>query len=212
MPEGAVSGTIESNLALSAASGAGFVVGGIYEFQPPTLTLNPAATLVITYTNEAAIGVNESQIRMFRWNAAGNNWQLIPNQTADPASNRVSASITQLGTFTLGYDATPPRINILQPVAGSVITNTLPLISALVVDEGVGIDPATVEMKLDGQVVNAEFVVSTGELVYLAQNPLSSGQHTIQISARDVLGNSGTATTTFVIRRETYLYLPLVLR
>jgi hypothetical protein len=200
------------NPALAASSGEGFVVGGIYEFQPYNLTLDPAATLVITYTNEAALGIDESRIGMFRWNPARNNWQPIP-AIADTTNNVFTATITQLGTFALGYDATPPQISVSAPMNGSTITNTLPLISALVVDTGVGIDPATVEMRLDGQVVAATYITGTGELMYMPPAPLSVGQHTVTVSARDVVGNQASATISFSIgSSQRYIYLPLIRR
>jgi hypothetical protein len=197
--------------ALAAASGEGFVVGGIYEFQPYTLTLSPGATLVITYTDEAAAGADESRIGMFRWNPEGNNWQPMA-AISDTAHNVFTATITQLGTFALGYDATPPQISILEPVNGSIITNTLPPISALVVDAGVGIDPATVEMRLDGQVVAATYITSTGGLMYQPATPLAAGQHIVIVKAGDVLGNQASASATFIVQSEWHIYLPLVLR
>jgi|GEM_PF-2171500 len=197
--------------ALAAASGEGFVVGGIYEFQPYTLTLSPGATLVITYTDEAAAGADESRIGMFRWNPEGNNWQPMA-AISDTAHNVFTATITQLGTFALGYDATPPQISILEPVNGSIITNTLPLISALVVDTGVGIDPGTVEMRLDGQVVAATYITSTGGLMYQPATPLAAGQHIVIVKAGDVLGNQASASATFIVQSEWHIYLPLVLR
>ena len=212
VPE-AVSGASALSLrpALAAASGASFVVGGIYEFQPYTLTLSPAATLVITYTDEAAAGVDESRIGMFRWNPEGNNWQPMA-AISDMAHNVFTATITQLGTFALGYDGTPPQIIILEPANGSTISNTLPLIKAMVVDAGVGIDPATVEMRLDGQVVAATYNTGTGELVYLPTALLEAGQHTVQVSAGDVLGHVSLVMATFTVRPEWHIYLPLVLR
>jgi len=204
-------GALSLRPALAAASGEGFVVGGIYEFQPYTLTLSPGATLVITYTDEAAAGVDESRIGMFRWNPEGNNWQPMA-AISDTAHNVFTATITQLGTFALGYDATPPQITILEPMNGSIITNTLPLIRALVADAGVGIDPATVEMRLDGQVVAAAFITGTGELAYLPAAPLAAGPHTVSVKAWDVLGNPASASAAFTVRSEWRIYLPLVLR
>ena len=133
---------------------------------------------------------------MFRWNPEGNNWQPLA-ATADTARNVFSAAITRLGTFALGYDATPPQITILEPINGSVIDNPLPLISALVVDGGVGIDAGMVKMYLDGQRVAATYIAGTGELTYLPAAPLSAGQHTVVVEAGDVLGNQASATASF---------------
>ncbi|MGA9347464.1 MAG: two-component regulator propeller domain-containing protein [Anaerolineae bacterium] len=196
--------------AVTTASGEGFVVGGIYQFQPYTLAMSPAATLVITYTDEAAAGVDESRIGMFRWNLEGSNWQPMAAQI-DLANNMFTASITQLGTFALGYDGTPPEVSILTPADGSVMANPLPLISALVVDTGVGINPATVQMRLDGQVVPAEYITGTGQLLYLPGTPLADGLHTVTVSAADVVGNPASVTTSFQVEIHR-VYLPLVLR
>ena len=45
----------------------------------------------------------------------------------------------------------------------------------MVVDTGVGIDPATVEMRLDGQVVAATYITGTGELMYMPLRCFPSG-------------------------------------
>jgi Tol biopolymer transport system component/N-acetylneuraminic acid mutarotase len=211
VPEATGAGALSLRPELAAASGAGFVVGGIYEFQPYTLTLSPAASLVITYTNEAAAGLNESRIGMFRWDPEGNHWQPMA-AISDTAHNVFTATITQLGTFALGYDSTPPQITFLEPTNGSIISNTLPRISALVVDTGVGIDPRAVVMWLDGQMVAATYITGTGELVYLPTVLLEAGQHTVQVSASDALGNVSSATATFTVRPESHIYLPLMLR
>lgn len=202
--------TLDLSPAGATALGSDFVVGGMYEFQPYTLTVSPAATLVITYTDEAAAGVNESRIGMFRWSLEGNNWQPMAAQ-ADLVNNTFTASIDQLGTFALGYDGTPPQVSILTPADGSVIANPLPLISALVVDTGVGIDPATVQMRLDGQVVTADYITGTGQLLYLPSSPLADGLHAAIVSAADVVGNMASASTSFQVQMYR-IYLPLVLR
>jgi len=124
-PTGITSAALESNPAILAASGEGFVVGGIYELQPNDLTMNPAASLMITYTDAAVAGFDESKIGMFRWNPDQNNWQPLAAQS-DLANNTFTASITQLGTFALGYDDIPPQIVLLAPVNGSTLeTNQL---------------------------------------------------------------------------------------
>ncbi len=211
VPESAAEGgALGLRPGLAAASGEGFVVGGIYEFKPYTLTLSPAATLVITYTEEAA-GVDESRIGMFRWNPEGNNWQPM-EADADTVQNVFTATITQLGTFALGYDATSPEITILEPTHGSTISNTSPLIRALVVDRGVGIDPGSVEMRLDGQVVAAKYITSTGEIVYLPEAPLANGPYTVVVSGADVMGNAASASATFTVQETHRVYLPVVLR
>jgi hypothetical protein len=196
---------------MATALGDSFVVGGIYEFSPYTLTLSPSATLVVTYTDEAAAGVDESNVGMFRWNPDGNNWQSMAT-ISDTLHNAFTATITQLGTFTLGCDDTPPEISILAPPDGSTIGNSLPLISALVVDTGAGVDPSTVGMRLGGQVVMANYITGTGQLLYLPGDPLANGTHTVTVSATDVMGHQGSASAAFTVEVTRCLYLPVILR
>jgi hypothetical protein len=208
-------GALSLRPGMKAASGEGFVVGGIYEFQPQDLTLSQAATLVISYTDEALGTMDESCIGMFSWNSVENNWQPMA-AISDLDNNTFTAAITQLGTFTLGCDPTPPQISILDPLPGSDITNNFPLITALLTDIGVGIDPVTVEIQLDGQSVTASYNAATGELAYLPETSLTLGQHTIDLSAKDVVGNQTDVSAVFTVSSiadDAYkLFLPLVLR
>ncbi|NJN94261.1 MAG: DUF5305 domain-containing protein [Anaerolineales bacterium] len=171
----------------------------------------PPAAPGMPCPDEAVAGKDESHLGMFRWNPDRNNWQLMTAQ-ADLPNNKFTASITQLGTFALGYDGGQPEISILSPTNGSIISNTLPLINALVADTGVGINPTTVEMRLDGQVVSATYNTGTGELTRLPDVPLTEGTHTVTVSAADVVGNVGTATVTFTVQQGSKLYLPIILK
>jgi hypothetical protein len=197
--------------------GAGFAVGGVYAFQPEALVLDPPATLVITYTDAAAGGLDENAIQLFRWNPAGNNWLPLAAQH-DAANNTFTATTSQLGTFTLGYDATPPTIQGLAPAPGAHISNTLPMVSAVIADAGTGVAPASVGVTLDGQAVPAAFVAGTGAVSYWPPVPLAAGAHTLHISAQDVAGNSAAADATFfVVGAGTTpmlpeLWLPMIVR
>jgi len=206
-----VTGRFAPRPAIETASGAGFVVGGIYDFQPYTLTVSPSATLAITYTDAAMAGKDESRIGLFRWTPDTHNWQPIASQ-ADLPHNTVTANVTQLGTYALGYDDVSPRLTILEPVDGAIIVNARPAISAIVTDAGVGVNSTSVVMQLDGQAVGATYVEETGELVFLPTAPLTVGSHTINVSASDVVGNPATVTATFVVREPYRCYLPSVQR
>jgi hypothetical protein len=209
VPTGVTASGLSPSLAI--ASGEDFVVGGIYEFGPASLTISPSATLVITYTDEAAIGVDETKLGIFRWDEEEHNWQLLSAQT-DPAHNIFTATVSQLGTYALGYDGLPPNVSILSPEDGSTITNTLPLISALVTDRGVGINHGRVVMMLDGEIVAHSYITSTGQVSYLPPEPLGSGSHTVEVMAEDVVGNASASSATFTVEVVHHIYLPLVLK
>jgi hypothetical protein len=209
VPTGVTASGLSPSLAI--ASGEDFVVGGIYEFSPASLTISPSATLVITYTDEAAAGVDETKLGLFRWSDEGNNWQLLSAE-ADPPHNIFTATVSQLGTYALGYDGLPPNVSILSPEDGSTITNTLPLISALVTDRGVGINHGRVVMMLDGEIVAHSYITSTGQVSYLPPEPLKSGSHTVEVMAEDVVGNASASSATFTVEVVSRIYLPIVLK
>lgn len=197
--------------AVAATSGDGFAVGGVYEFQPGNLTLTPAASLVISYTDTALGGVSENQLGLFRWQPESNNWQPVTAQ-ADPANNRFTADVMQLGTFAVGYDAVGPEISVVQPVDGSTVANRYPPLQALLLDEGTGMAAETVTMKLDGETVPATYIPTTGELLYLPSKPLANGVHTVRVSGADAAGNVKMVTATFIVDVTEDTYLPLILR
>ena len=79
-------------------------------------------------------------------------------------------------------------------------------------DAGTGIDPATVEMRLNGEVVAADYITGTGQLLYLPEEPPAGGTYSVTVSAADVVGNGGSASATFTVEATYRVYLPVVLR
>lgn len=110
----------------------------------------------------------------------------------------MTTTVSQLGTFTIGYDATPPAITVLQP--GSVVTNThFPLLEALVADTGSGVDPLSVEASLSGVPVTLTYATLTGRLWYTGTAFLPNGSYTYTLAARDTSGNSVVYTGAFMV-------------
>lgn len=50
---------------------------------------------------------------------------------------------------------------------------------------------------MNSQVMAADYITGTGQLVYLPATPLASGTYTVTVSAADVVGNSASVSTTF---------------
>jgi len=120
------------NSRLLSASAETFAIGGVYQFEPYTLTLTPPATLVLTYTQEAVGTANPTQFKLYRWRPEENSWQPL-NAIHDTVARAMTTTIGQLGTFVIGYDNAPPVVTLLQP--GSVVTEThFPQFDALIVD------------------------------------------------------------------------------
>ena len=74
-------------------------------------------------------------------------------------------------------------------------------------DAGTGIDPATVEMRLNGEVVAADYITGTGQLLYLPEEPPAGGTYSVTVSAADVVGNGGSASATFTVEATYRVYL-----
>lgn len=68
-------------------------------------------------------------------------------------------------------------------------------IGARLADEGSGVDPNSVRMRLNGRDVTADARVSPGEITYRAD--LEPGRYTAEIQVRDVAGNSTRKAWTF---------------
>jgi hypothetical protein len=77
-------------------------IGGIYRFQC-TNSFNGTATLAVSYSSGDVAGLNPADLRMYYLPDGTNRWQLVGG-TVNLASNTVSATITNLGT----YAAAPP--------------------------------------------------------------------------------------------------------
>lgn len=102
---------------------------------------------------------------------------------------RVEAQAYFLGIleyFSLGV----PQVEFIEP-EGPVTDNPFPLITVRVVDDrGVGIDPASVKMTIDGARVEPQFDAEETLLRYLPSSRFSNGKHRIRVSVRNLNGNS----------------------
>ncbi len=93
-------------------------IGGIYRFES-TNSFNGTGTLTITYAPAEIVGFDAADLRIYRLPEGASRWQLVGG-TVNTASNTVTATINQLGT----YAAAPPMpTGDLLLVPG---TNTLP--------------------------------------------------------------------------------------
>lgn len=121
-------------------------------------------------------------------------------------------------------DVTPPVITAPQPARGSVINGSPPItISCFLWDEGSGINPSTIAVSLDGQLLEMSTepydkrtaTPKTGvvydpvkrKLEYTTQptvagqkaTPLRNGHHTVKVEVADWKGNIGTLEWSFMV-------------
>ncbi len=98
-------------------------------------------------------------------------------------------------------DTTSPTISNLTPADGSFTNNPTPTISATVSDEegGSGINPSSIQMILDGNLVSHSYDSSTGLVSYTPTTPLLEGLHTVNLSVSDNSGNTASASWSFTV-------------
>jgi hypothetical protein len=103
---------------------------------------------------------------------------------ADRSGNQLPPAVW---TFTVA-DRVPPALGDVRPDDGSSGSDRTPAVSVAVADSGVGLDPATLRLTLDGVAVAA--TLDDGRLVHLPPVPLAFGVHTATATVSDLAGNA----------------------
>jgi len=97
-------------------------------------------------------------------------------------------------------DNTSPSIDNLNPEDGATLTESPDTISAAATDpSGVGVDPDSIVMKVDGATVNATYNSATGIVSYSPPEPLGAGSHTVYLGVSDFAGNNASREWDFTI-------------
>jgi len=105
-------------------------------------------------------------------------------------------------TFTV-KDAVAPVLTDVRPDPGSSSSDRTPAISVAVADAGVGVDPGSIAMSVDGIDVSAKGAFAAGRFSYTPTTPLPIGVHTVVVHAGDTAGNeSAPLSWTFEVRDD----------
>lgn len=100
----------------------------------------------------------------------------------------------------LGFDNQPPLITSVTPGANSRVTRPRPNISATLDDgSGSGIDPSTVEIRVDNRTVTEDAQITATSVSYRPKTALENGQHEVTVIAQDRAGNPVTRNWNFRI-------------
>ena len=166
-----------------------FIVGGGYDLQPYTQTLSSPATMVITYTDAAVNGRDESQFRLYRWQPIDNTWRPM-TATIDPVNNAVTTTINNLGTYAVGFDNQPPVIDEIIPASNESQATYRPQFRITLHDGGSGVDPASLRLKVAGTPVSTTYSPMVGMLWYSPTVPFANGVYTMSIHAADTTGHA----------------------
>ncbi|NML45056.1 hypothetical protein HHL11_14960 [Ramlibacter sp. G-1-2-2] len=96
-----------------------------------------------------------------------------------------------------GRDERPPQIGNLAPGAGQVVPPGPVEVSARLFDQGSGVDPRSVRLRLNGRDVTDDARVNAGEV--RLRTDLRPGRYTAEVVARDNAGNPARATWSFEV-------------
>jgi hypothetical protein len=100
-----------------------------------------------------------------------------------------SEKMIQSGT-TLGFDTQAPVITAVTPDPNTRVGRDRPNISATFDDStGSGVDPASVEVRLDNRNVTRDAQVTSTFVSYRPDTALAGGMHEVMVTARDRAGN-----------------------
>lgn len=113
--------------------------------------------------------------------------------------NNLRFSYTVVVLAEPGDDQQPPAINITNPLAGALISNTTPWLTAVYQDDGSGIDASSFNASIDGTDVTAAFTVTASQAECRLSTPLDIGSHTLTVSINDNNGNTATADAVFQV-------------
>ncbi|HNV70945.1 MAG TPA: hypothetical protein PKO06_14685, partial [Candidatus Ozemobacteraceae bacterium] len=94
-------------------------------------------------------------------------------------------------------DNEPPRISSILPAENVVVGLSRPVISVVTEDEGGGIDPERTSIAVDGATLTPKFDPVAGRVVAFPSQPLSSGQHNVQVQFEDRGGKKVAKTWSF---------------
>jgi hypothetical protein len=98
-------------------------------------------------------------------------------------------------------DTTPPIITNLRPPNGSSINDNTPVIGANFSDDS-GINISSVLLRIDGEEVTTQALVSADGIEYVPTLALSDGSHTIYLEVKDIHGNKANITWTFDVKTQ----------
>ncbi|MBN1423746.1 M23 family metallopeptidase [Candidatus Fermentibacteria bacterium] len=163
-----------------------------YQFSPENAPLKRPVVIGITLPDgsEDIRGVG-----MFRWDHES-GYHFVPS-TRDEVSRAMVGSTDRLGTFVLLHDPEAPEVSLLYGDR-AVINRNKAVIRAQVRDRGSGVDPASVQMHIDGVPVPACPEGITW--IHRATKGLERGEHLIRITAHDRVGNESSAEVRVIAR------------
>jgi hypothetical protein len=177
----------------------GFCVDGIYTLQPENGTLSKPATLTLRYNTEAAGTRDPAKFNIYHYDATLRAWTPIAS-LHDRAAQTLTADVTALGGYCIGYDRVSPEFTLLLPSGTpAVVTTPLPELTVGCTEDGSGLVPSTFVATLDGLPLEAAWSPATQSAVLTVADPLAPGTHSLTVEGADGTGNKGSASFDFEV-------------
>jgi hypothetical protein len=165
------------------------------------------ATITACYNETKVLeaGINESTLRMYRWNETILAWEVIPDSWVDVGENCIWANVTEFSIFTgigkIEIDVVPPMVEITSPEDGAKVSLDV-IIDAVAVDlpEPLASPPAEItSVLIDGIEVSKSVPYIWDTTRYVG------GEHTITVKAVDQPGNIGSDSITVIVESPMWL-------
>jgi len=169
-------------------------VGEVYELFPRDIPFKKSARIELQYPESDSL---PDKLGIYRINSSKPGFS---GNQLNYQNNTISCNVSNLGAFTLIRDIVLPNVSIKRPRNNAVINSSQLSFIAVVDDQLSGIaSERSIIMKLDGEVVIAEYDPEEKTIKYQPDTPLLAGEHTITVSAEDNSENETTVTHKFYI-------------
>lgn len=160
-------------------------IGSMLQLSPRGLPLKNHATLSINYPRSVQ---HPEKLSIYYWDRAGLKWTSLPSPV-NPKTRSVQTRIDTLDLYALLYDNVPPVITSMTPRRGSRISDPMPVLSAIVRDQGMEIDDTKLVFYVDSVASIAEYDPDRDLATLAITQPLTQGAHTFRVVASDYAGN-----------------------
>jgi hypothetical protein len=170
-------------------------VGPACAVHPRDRSFNEPATLWLPVTPE-----QEANPRIGVYRRRGSDTWSYAGRLVREGGGALGARVKRFSTFALLEDLTDPIIWRLRPANGARISQRRPALSAGVRDRGSGIGrEEDIVLTVDGFAVIAEWDPPVETVRYRPPEPLSPGEHRLEVTVTDRAGNRTTRGSRFTI-------------
>jgi fibronectin type 3 domain-containing protein len=155
----------------------------------------------------------KSRLKVIKWLPARSDdepgkWVMVPDVEVDVESKSLIVPATDITTYVIVAERTPPSIFDMKPERGDSVTSFRPKISCRIVDKGTGVAMGAenrIVLSIDGKKIEEKFVtISKGDptdvkVEFTPPKDLTPGAHIVGIRAEDVVENVANVKWQFIV-------------